>query len=338
VGIGTTLLLFLTQNNSSSSLAIQKTKPIRIASSGGWAGEAPLDLAAYKFFKENNVLVQLILTGNQTKSEELYFKGSVDGIASVYTDTIFHNSEGVNSRLVWILDYSDTADAIVGPQNTTIADLKGKKIGIEGINTFSHIFVLQALANAGLYEKDVQFEDIPAQDILKALNNKQIDAGHTWGPTKFIALQSGYRTLATAKDVPGIIADVLVFNSKIVETRPKDIEAVVKSIIQGKEYLDSNKEQSLQVLSNFFNMSRQELQDGFEGIRVLGLKDNVEAMNKSSSSNMTLYHSGDLIAKYLLDRGQIRKMPDFEEIIDARFVNTIFANNSRNRGELTYAN
>jgi hypothetical protein len=104
VGIGTTLLLFLTQNNSNSSLAVQKTRPIRIADSGGWAGGAPLDLAAYKFFKENNVLVQLILTGNQTKSEELYLKGSVDGIASVYTDTIFHNSEGVNSRLVWILD------------------------------------------------------------------------------------------------------------------------------------------------------------------------------------------------------------------------------------------
>jgi hypothetical protein len=39
VGIGTTLLLFLTQNTSSSSLAVQKTRPIRIASSGVWAGE-----------------------------------------------------------------------------------------------------------------------------------------------------------------------------------------------------------------------------------------------------------------------------------------------------------
>ena len=330
-------MLFLTQNNSSSNLEIQKTRPIRIAFSP-WVGYAPLALAADKFFKENNVLVQSILTANQTKVEELYLKGSVDGIASVYTDTIFHNSEDVNSRLVWVWDYSDTADAIVGPQNITMADLKGKKIGIEGINTFSHIFVLQALANAGLYEKDVQFEDIPAQDILKALNNKKIDAGHTWGPTKFAAMQNGYRILATAKDVPGIITDVLVFNSKIVESRPEDIKAVVKSIIQGKEYLDNNKEQALQVISNFLNISRQELQDGFEGIRVLGLKDNVEAMNKSSSSNMTLYHSGDLIAKYLLDRGQIRKMPDFEEIIDARFVDTIFANNSRTHGELIYAN
>jgi NitT/TauT family transport system substrate-binding protein len=338
IGIGTALSLLLlvltqndnTNNNSNSNLQpiIQQTRPIKIAFSP-WVGDAPLVLAADKFFKQNNVLVQLILTENFPKAEELYLNGSVDGLSSVYTNTIFHNSEGINSRLVWVYDYSDTADAIVALKNiTTVADLKGKKIGIEGINSFSNIFVLQALANAGLYEKDVQFEDIPAQDVLKALNNRQIAAGHTWGPTKLAAVQKGYRILATAKDVPGIIADVLIFNSKIVEKRPDDIQAIVRSIIEGKEYLDNNKEQSLQILSNFFNMSRQEVLEGFEGIRLLGLKDNVEAMNKSaggggsSSSNLTLYHSGDIIAKYLLDRGQIRQIPHFDEIIDPKFVNT----------------
>jgi NitT/TauT family transport system substrate-binding protein len=295
-------------------------------------------LAADKFFKENNVLVQLVLTENQTKAEELYLNGFVDGLCSIYTNTIFHNSEGVNSRLVWVWDYSGSADVIVGSQNITLADLKGKKIGIEGINSYSHIFVLQALANAGLYERDVQFENIPAQNILKALNNKQIDAGHTYGPTKFVAIQSGYRILATAKDVPAIIADVLIFNSKIVETRPEDIEAVVKSINQGKEYLDSNNEKSLQIFSTFFNISRREVLEGFEGIRLLGLKDNVEAMNKSSSTNMTLYHSGDIIAKYFLDRGQIRQIPDFDAIIDPRFVYALFENSSKSPSELTHAN
>jgi NitT/TauT family transport system substrate-binding protein len=329
VGIGATLLLVPIQNDSTLDLGTQKdARPIRIAFSP-WIGDAPLVLAANEF-KKNNVLVELVLTENATKAEELYVNGLVDGLSSIYTNTIFHNSEGVNSRLVWVIDYSGTADVILGSQNTTIADLKGKKIGIEGINTFSHIFVLKALDKAGLYENDVQFEDIPAQDILKALDNKQIEAGHTWGPTKLAAIQSGYKILATAKDVPGIITDVLIFNSKIVDTRPEDIEAIVKSINQGKEYLDSNKEKSSQVLSNFFNMTREEVQDGFEGIQILGLKDNVEAMNKSSNSNMTsLYQSGDIIAKYLLDRGQIRQMPDFDEIIDPGFVYTILNNNSK---------
>ena len=278
--------------------------------------------------KNNDVPVQLVLTDNTTRAEEMYVNGLVDGLSSIYTNTIFQNSEGVNSKLVWIFDYSGAADAILGPQNTTIADLKGKKIGLEGINTFSHIFVLQALAEEGLSENDVQFEDISGQGILEALESEQIDASHTWGPTKFAALQNGYKVLATAEDVLGVITDVLIFNSRVVDSRPGDIQAIVNSINQGKEYLDSSREESSLLLSNYFNVSLQEVQDGFEGIQILGLEDNVDAMNKSLDSGMTsLYHSGHVIAEYLLERGQIRQMPNFDEIIDPKFVNKIFEEN-----------
>jgi NitT/TauT family transport system substrate-binding protein len=345
----TTVSLFLLKenDNNTSNLGAEKERPIRIALSP-WVGNVGLVLAADEF-KKDKVPVELLVTENATKAEELYANGMVDGLSSTYTDTIFRNSEGVNSRLVWVIDYSGTADAIIGSQNITIADLKGKKIGIEGINTFSHIFVLQTLAKSGLYERDVQFEDIPAQDILRALDNKQIDAGHTWGPTKFAAIQNGYNVLATAKDVPGIISDVLIFNSKVVDERPDDIETIVKSINEGINYLHNNREKSSQALSNFFNMSRDEVQDGFEGIKILDLKENVQAMNLSTTTTTTittssssggggdddddgdttlLYPSGVTIAKYLLDRGQIRQMPNFDQIIDPRFVYALYNNNS----------
>lgn len=320
---------FPTQNDITET----DTAPIRIAFSP-WIGNAPLVLASAEFMKNNDVPVQLVLTDNTTRAEEMYVNGLVDGLSSIYTNTIFQNSEGVNSKLVWIFDYSGAADAILGPQNTTIADLKGKKIGLEGINTFSHIFVLQALAEEGLSENDVQFEDISGQGILEALKSEQIDAGHTWGPTKFAALQNGYKVLATAEDVLGVITDVLIFNSRVVDSRPGDIQAIVNSINQGKEYLDSSREESSLLLSNYFNMSLQEVQDGFEGIQILGLEDNVDAMNKSLDSGMTsLYHSGHVIAEYLLERGQIRQMPNFDEIIDPKFVNKIFEENGGGDGQ-----
>jgi ABC-type nitrate/sulfonate/bicarbonate transport system substrate-binding protein len=286
-------------------------------------------LAVDRFFKENQVKVELIQPQNQTTTEELFLNGSVDGLCSIFTTTIFQNSEGVNSRLVWVLDYSGTGDVILGSKNMTVKELKGKKIGVEGLNTFSHIFVLQILAKAGLYEKDVQFANIAAQDMVKALNTKQIDAGHTYGPAKLAGIQNGYDTVATAKDVPAIIADVLIFNSKVVETRPEAIDAVVKSINQGKEYFDHNKENTYFLLSNFYNMTTEEVQDGFEGIQVLGLEDNIRAMNRSSSNGnnfTTLYESGDIIANYLLERGQIRQLPNFDEIIDPRFIYAISKN------------
>ena len=66
------------------------------------------------------------------------------------------------------------------------------------------------------------------------------------GATEAAAIKKGHKILDTAEDVPGIIADVLIFNSKIVETRPQDIQSIVESIKQGKEYLDANKEESSQ--------------------------------------------------------------------------------------------
>jgi NitT/TauT family transport system substrate-binding protein len=336
IAVGTALLLLYTQYNFTlTSRPSQESRPIRIACSEPWVGYVPIVLAVDKFFKENNVKVELIQPENQTTAEELFLNGSVDGLCSIFTTTIYQNSEGVNSRLVWVLDYSGTGDVILGSKNMTVGDLKGKRIGVEGLNTYSHIFVLQTLAKAGLYEKDVQFANIAAQDMVKALNSRQIDAGHTYGPAKIAGIRSGYDIIATAEDAPAIIADVLLFNSKVVDTRPEAVEAVVKSINQGKEYFDKNKENTYLLLSNFFNMSTDEVQDGFKGIQVLGLEDNIKAMNSSSSqrSNFTtLYESGKIIANYLLERGQIRQIPNLDEIIDPRFVYAISRNETIHNG------
>jgi NitT/TauT family transport system substrate-binding protein len=234
-----------------------------------------------------------------------------------------------------VLDYSGTGDVILGPKNMTVKDLKGKKIGVEGLNTYSHIFVLQTLAKAGLFEKDVQFVNIATQDMVKALNAKRIDAGHTFGPAKIAGMRGGYDILATAEDAPAIIADVLLFNSKVVETRPEAVEAVVKSINQGKEYFDRNREHAYVLLSDFYNMTTEEVQDGFEGIQVLGLEDNIKAMNRSSSNVRnftTLYESGNIIANYLLEKGQIRQIPNFDDIIDPKFIYAISRNETIHDG------
>jgi NitT/TauT family transport system substrate-binding protein len=330
VAAGSALLLLYTQYDKAlNSQSFEEDRPIRIACSEPWVGYVPIVLAVERFFKENHVKVELIQPENQTTTEESFLNGSVDGLCSIFTTTIFQNSEVVNSKLVWVLDYSGTGDVILGQENMTVEDLKGKKIGVEGLNTYSHIFVLQTLAKAGLYEKDVQFANIATQEMLKALNAKQIDAGHTYGPAKIAGIRSGYDIIATAEDAPAIIADVLLFNSKVAETRPEAVEAVVKSINQGKEYFDHNKEKTYLLLSDFFNMTTEEIQDGFEGIQVLGLEDNIKAMNRSNSkvgNFTTLYESGAVIANYLLERGQIRQIPNLDEIIDPRFIYAISRN------------
>ena len=67
---------------------------------------------------------------------------------------------------------------------TGIKDLKGKTIGVERINSFSHLFVLTALEKAGLRESDFFIKNIGAQYVADAIGRGEIDAGHTYGPGK----------------------------------------------------------------------------------------------------------------------------------------------------------
>ena len=133
------------------------------------------------YFKKNNVDVNLTLLQNYGDVVKNYTNGDFDGIFSVYSDVIVHNSMGIDTKVVYNVDSSSYADAIVGKGNN-LSDVKNKKIGVEGINTFSHFFVLKSLEKAGLTEGDVQFVDVPVQNISEQLQKGHIFAGHVYTP------------------------------------------------------------------------------------------------------------------------------------------------------------
>ncbi|GAG60774.1 unnamed protein product [marine sediment metagenome] len=144
----------------------------------------------------NNVEVELILRENISESTELYRKGNADGLFNVFPDIIMLNSDGIHTKVVYIADRSETGDVIVGrPEFTSLADLKGKKVSFEGINSFSHLFVLKALEESGIEEYDVAFENVSAMGVLNALEENKIDVGHTWEPVTSEALKGTGRSL-----------------------------------------------------------------------------------------------------------------------------------------------
>ena len=298
----------------------EEKESIKIAAST-WPGWSHVFLAQEKgFFKKNNVDVELIHIHEHIDAQKPFLNGDVDGVFQCLTDTVIQNSE-IRSKVVYVSDYSSTGDVIVGDVDTLSA-LKGKTVGIEGINTFSHIFVLKALEKAGLSESDVQFEVVPAHEVLEALEEGRIDAGHTWEPTKSAATQKGYNILCTAGDMPGIITDLLVFDSEIIKERPEDIQAIVKSIAEAQEYRDANWEESVEIMAKAVKMSYQDMESGLRGVEPLDLEANIYAM-KESNDTKSLYGSGKFIAGFYLERGQLPLLPDFDEIIEPKFVSDL---------------
>ena len=293
-------------------------KPLRIAIN--WAGEGYIAIAAEKgFFQKNGINAEIEYISDYNKRLLLFKEKKFEGTGIVLADFVSLNAEGYKSKLLYSATYSDTGDAIVcGREINSIKDLKNKTISFDGVNTFSHYFVLEILNQNGLTEKDVQFANLPPSMVLEKLENDEIDAGHCWSPYQYAAIEKGYKILAKAGDYPGILIDGFIMEEKFVEANKDVVKRLLKSFSEAIDYINANKTEALSIIARYFNIKSEDIENQFSGINYLTVEDNKKLFNKESEIN--LYVSSKKLGKFFLDRGQISDMPDFEKFIDGSFL------------------
>lgn len=297
-------------------------EPLRIGINV-WPGCAHAYIAENKgLFLKNGVQVQLVLQQNLEQGIKNYKDGNLDGLFDVFSNTIVQIASGFFVKVVYISDYSLSGDVIVGRKEfDSLADLKGRKVSFESLNSFSHIYVLKSLETHGLDESMVLFDIVPPLEVLSALESGRIDAGHTWEPITSRALAKGYKILSRAGDVPGIITDVLTFTSDIVKKRPNEVQAVVRALLEAVDYVTAHPDESMAIMAEAEGMTNEEMLSGWNGVFHLDRAANAAAMTLPGASS--LHTTGDYIIKYLKSRGQLREIPRLDKTIDARFVDMI---------------
>ena len=102
-------------------------------------------------------------------------------------------SQGLPIELFWILDDINDAEALVvrdGSNIKTLADLKGKKIGVPFTST-THFHTLVALNYAKVNPNDVQILNIRPPEIAAAWERGDLDAAFIWDPVLSKVKKSG---------------------------------------------------------------------------------------------------------------------------------------------------
>jgi NitT/TauT family transport system substrate-binding protein len=320
--ISSIIIIFLSSYNLVSAQTSNE-KPLRI-SVGVWPPNFLVYVAQEKgYFEKNSVDVNLTLVQDYADTLRDYANREYDGIFVVYSDAIIQDSEGIDTKVVFNTDIAKNADPIMGSLDN-LTELKGKKIGIDGINSFSHYYILESLEKVGLGEGDVEFVNIPVQNMSDALKKGEIDAGHTYNPYTTDALKSGFKILSKGTIVPGVLTTVLAFHSDIVEQRPNDIQNIIKSLIEAKEDYEKNKEQDVEIMSVNTGVNKTDIINGLESAEVMDLDYNTQfSMNKLSDTTGSLYISGNSIADFFVERGVISEYPNFEDIVEPKFINEL---------------
>ncbi|NTZ84932.1 taurine ABC transporter substrate-binding protein [Burkholderia metallica] len=102
-------------------------------------------------------------------------------------------SQGLDISLFWVLDNINDAEALVarnGSGVTSVAALKGKKIGVPFVST-SHFHTLVALQAAGVNPNDVKIVNLRPPEVAAAWARGDIDATYIWDPVLAKVKQSG---------------------------------------------------------------------------------------------------------------------------------------------------
>lgn len=236
-------------------LAISCSKPPE-ASSGliklkvaylGLTCEAPIFMAQEKgFYKEEGLDVELIRTDWKGLREGLN-SGNFDANHTLIMYLLQPIAEGLDVRITGGI-HTGCLRVLAGVDSDIkkVSDLAGKRIGVPThLYSPPHMFATRVLsANNIDPKKGVEWVVLQADQLLKAMENKQIDALATTDPIGTILIEAGQvRVVADqAKDPPykDEYCCAVVVSGQLAEKNPAAAAKVTRALLKGAKWVETN--------------------------------------------------------------------------------------------------
>ncbi|MEL7067470.1 MAG: ABC transporter substrate-binding protein [Cyanobacteria bacterium J06581_3] len=311
-------------DRASGDTATDSAPPIVIGYSN-WAGWWPWAIAEQEgLFEANNVKVEMRWFDGYIESMEAFAAGQLDGNCQTLNDTISFAADAVNGEVaVLVNDNSAGNDKIIVTEDiNSVADLKGKQVAIEE-GVVDDFLLSLALEDAGLSRDDVEILPLETGAAAAAFAAGQADAVGAFPPYWLTALErEGSKELVTSADYPGAIPDLLVMSQTIIDERPDDIQAIVKTWFDTLAFMEENPERADEIMAARADVTVEELQLLKEGTRIFTLEENLEAFGDGEGIQYMRSAAVDM-ADFMVSVGFIDEAPELEPIFDDRFVKAL---------------
>ena len=241
LAIGTLVLTGCKRNTGS----ITNSNKVRV----GYIGltcEAPIYVAYEKgFFKEEGLEVELVKCSWVTYKDTLAL-GGYDITHHLTMYFLKPIEQGLDVRfLAGIHRGCLRVQAGVNTNIHTIADLKGKRIGVPGMGTPPFVFANRVFGTHGIDAgKDITWKVFPAGELGLALDKGEVDAVANAEPIGSLLLVEGkVRNIADqAVDEPysqEYCCEVIA-NGKWVDANPKRAAAATRALLKGAKWVETN--------------------------------------------------------------------------------------------------
>ncbi|MEC2056437.1 aliphatic sulfonate ABC transporter substrate-binding protein [Peribacillus psychrosaccharolyticus] len=252
----TGLVLAGCSNNASGTGKDGKPKKIIL----DYAYYSPVSLVlkdqglAEKKFKEEGIDVEFVLSQGSNKALEFLSSDSVDFGSAAGAAALLAKEKGTPIQTVYISSKPEWT-ALLAKKGSiqSVADLKGKKVAAT-LGTDPYIFLLRALKEAGLSEKDVEIVNLQHSDGAAAVQSGDVDAWAGLDPHMAkVELESDIQIFYRNPDFNSF--STLDVREEFAKKYPEYVEKVLEAYEEARQWTIDHPDETAEILAKEASIS-----------------------------------------------------------------------------------
>jgi len=207
-----------------------------------------------------------------------------------------------------------TFSMMVTPDIKSVADLKGKKIGVSfGGSTFAGTKALLELYKMNS-DKDVQYVSIPgSQPKIAAMQQGIVQAALLAPPADYVALKAGFKRLVNLADLfKDTSFSALAATGKTIKENPQFVKRMVRAVVRGVIHARDYPEDAIQTMMKHWRMDREVSIDAYNLV-------------KEALIPVPTERGVELMAQWQAVALNTKPKRPVREYMDLRFVNEVIA-------------
>lgn len=260
------------------------------------------------------------------KIEVVPFESPTDGKNAVVTGTVDFGIYGLAAAtlgaaagepVVIVAAACNRGMAVVAGKDSpinSIKDLKGKKVGIWPGST-QEVVILDRLSAEGMTIKDIQPIRVSFSDMAPALERGDLDAyvGAEPGPGISLAKGVGKIVEYPYSTPTGSLNMVLTTSQDMIDKNPDLVKNLLTIHRQASEYAMSNREAFVEIAMKKLGQQKPSIEKAAPNVELTWKIDDL------------FLKQANYYGTQMLDKKQIRNLPDYKTFINASFVKAVEA-------------
>jgi sulfonate transport system substrate-binding protein len=202
-----------------------------------------------KEFEKDGIKIRWVQSAGSNKALEFLNASSIDFGSTAGSAALVAKINGNPIKSIYVYSRPEWTALVTGPKSDikTVADLKGKAVAVTR-GTDPHIFLVRALAEAGLTDKDVRFVLLQHSDGRLALQRGDVQAWAGLDPMMASAeLDDGAKLFYRKPEAN--TWGILNVREEFAKANPALVQRVLKVYEQGRRWALANPDQLAKLLA-----------------------------------------------------------------------------------------